>query len=258
MAIISHKNKFIFLKTRKTAGGAIESSLSRYCGEEDILMLSGDVSRFGRSREQNNGGGLPTARGAVSSLYWLRHGRPVRAFRHLANSGKNLMSTHASMEEMRDVVSTDVWGSYYKFCFERNPFDRLVSFYFWRTAQKSIDISFKKFAMSVFEGPVSLSIKYNSDGFSNLPFYYSSSSGGVAVDFVGRWENLAGDLERVCERVGVDWDGWIPRTKSNIRPRIYHWAEYYDHELEEAAERFFVEELRLFGYERPSEVRGRV
>ncbi len=35
--IISHKYKFIFLKTKKTAGTSIEISLSRYCGDKDII-----------------------------------------------------------------------------------------------------------------------------------------------------------------------------------------------------------------------------
>ena len=35
--IISHKHKFIFVKTRKTAGTSIEIGLSKFCGPEDII-----------------------------------------------------------------------------------------------------------------------------------------------------------------------------------------------------------------------------
>ena len=35
--IVSHKNRFIFLKTRKTAGSSIEIALSKHCGPEDII-----------------------------------------------------------------------------------------------------------------------------------------------------------------------------------------------------------------------------
>ncbi len=35
--IVSHKHKFIFIKTRKTAGTSVEIALSKICGKNDIL-----------------------------------------------------------------------------------------------------------------------------------------------------------------------------------------------------------------------------
>jgi hypothetical protein len=35
--IISHEHKFIFLKTKKTAGTAIEAALSELCGPSDVI-----------------------------------------------------------------------------------------------------------------------------------------------------------------------------------------------------------------------------
>ena len=35
--IICHEHKFIFIKTRKTAGTSIETALSKFCGESDSL-----------------------------------------------------------------------------------------------------------------------------------------------------------------------------------------------------------------------------
>jgi hypothetical protein len=34
--ILSHRYRFIFLKTGKTAGTSVEIALSEYCGAEDI------------------------------------------------------------------------------------------------------------------------------------------------------------------------------------------------------------------------------
>ncbi|NEP81684.1 MAG: hypothetical protein F6K39_28100 [Okeania sp. SIO3B3] len=37
--IISHKDKLIFLKIIKTAVTSIEISLSRFCGDDDVITL---------------------------------------------------------------------------------------------------------------------------------------------------------------------------------------------------------------------------
>ena len=39
--IVSHENKFIFIKTRKTAGTSIEIGLSKYCGRRDVISPIG-------------------------------------------------------------------------------------------------------------------------------------------------------------------------------------------------------------------------
>ena len=35
--IASHQHRFIFLKTRKTAGTSVEIALSKVCGPDDII-----------------------------------------------------------------------------------------------------------------------------------------------------------------------------------------------------------------------------
>jgi len=35
--ILSHRYRFIFLKTMKTAGASVEMSISRFCGLDDII-----------------------------------------------------------------------------------------------------------------------------------------------------------------------------------------------------------------------------
>ena len=35
--IVSHKHKFIFIKTVKTAGTSLEVALSEFCGSKDII-----------------------------------------------------------------------------------------------------------------------------------------------------------------------------------------------------------------------------
>ena len=47
--IISHKHKFIFIKTFKVSGTSMEIALSRYIGNEDILTplnLEDEIKRY--------------------------------------------------------------------------------------------------------------------------------------------------------------------------------------------------------------------
>jgi hypothetical protein len=43
--IISHKHKFIFLKTRKTASTSTEFALNEICGPEDVVTPVGLIER---------------------------------------------------------------------------------------------------------------------------------------------------------------------------------------------------------------------
>ncbi|MEM7193183.1 MAG: hypothetical protein AAF405_10065, partial [Pseudomonadota bacterium] len=54
--IISHKHKFIFLKTKKTAGTSVELALSQICGESDVitpLAAADEALRADGLRAQN-------------------------------------------------------------------------------------------------------------------------------------------------------------------------------------------------------------
>src|SRR5262245_66480011 len=54
--IVSHAHKFIFLKTKKTAGTSIELALSELCGPDDVITPLAEVDeaqRDGKRSAQN-------------------------------------------------------------------------------------------------------------------------------------------------------------------------------------------------------------
>ncbi len=38
----------------------------------------------------------------------------------------------------------------------------------------------------------------------------------VVLDQVGRYESLVPDVTSLCERVGIEFDGWLPTAKSGV------------------------------------------
>ena len=59
--IVSHAHKFVFLKTKKTAGTSIELALSTLCGDDDIITPLTEIDEAQRA----------SGRGAQN---WRKHG----------------------------------------------------------------------------------------------------------------------------------------------------------------------------------------
>lgn len=251
MTIISHKYKLIFLKTRKTAGSSIEASLARYCGPEDIVSTSVDAEKHGISKKTNDVIKFSNL-GASGWQYYLQsvfsHSLQ-RIMKFKLPEKRKLVPRyiqHMPALELQCLIGTKLWNDYYKVCFERNPYDRLVSFYYWRMKRFKMDCSFNDFARAVLTGSSSQQKQLGAQYFSNRPFYLDKAE--VVVDFIGKYENLNEDLTHICSKCGIDFDGWLPKAKSTSR-RNMQYQSMYTPELITFADEAFSLEKKLFGYE---------
>ena len=120
--ILSHKHRYIFIKTRKTAGTSIELALSVNCGPNDVITLqdqSNDVKIQSdlRYKTAQNCKIKPTGiLGHIKSLLGFD-----KSYFH-----------HISAYKIRRIIGEEIFSNYHKFCVVRNPWDRVVSTYFWR------------------------------------------------------------------------------------------------------------------------------
>ena len=118
--IISHEHRFIFIKTAKTAGTSIEVFLSQQCGPDDVLT---PITPREEGHEPRNYSGMVRAFNEVR----LRDGL-LPALRHpLAKRKKFYRHMPAWIVQTR--VPHSVWQGYYKFCVERNPWEKVLSHY---------------------------------------------------------------------------------------------------------------------------------
>lgn len=220
--LISHTRKFIYLKTLKTGGTSVEIYFEPWCKDPD--------KQHGESHFRN----------AESSQWGIVGSR--------GNENDSVWYNHAPAAEIRERLGEAVWREYFKFCVVRNPFDKVVSFFWFsllpvaRDLLASADFSAVRvsFAEWIKLAPLPLDRSiYTIDGKT------------VLDDFI-RYERLQTDLERICRRLDVSWEPErLGRYKSEYRVRKEHFSEYYNSEAAAVVERQFGWELEYFGYTGP-------
>lgn len=227
--IVSHEHKFIFLKTKKTAGTSIELALSALCGDADVITPLTEIDEVLRA------GG----RGAQNwRLHgWWRSPRPFFKRRFLKFTAEDYgFYNHMPAEQARALLNDDkAWRGYFKFAFDRNPWDRQVSFYHHRYRRQSEPPPFASFI----KGDARARI-------NNYEIY--SIGGDVAVDFVGRYERLEEDLKHALGQVGLTLDQALPRAKTTFRQSAKPYRDYYDSDTRAIVGDWYSREIALLDY----------
>jgi len=223
--IISHKYKFIFIKTRKTAGTSIEIALSKFCDTGDIITPitkeDEDIRRnFGYKGPQNYH--VPLKFYSKLDLYQL-----------LIKKKRKRFFNHASASYIQENIDDDIWKNYFKFCFERNPFDRAISHYYWRTKQPRPEM--EKYIHSV---PIAL--------LSNWNLYTINDH--IAVDFVGHYEYISDDLEIIRKRIGLSESVILPKVKGGYRLNREHYSKVINPHIRSRIELVCAKEIKAFDY----------
>lgn len=226
--IISHRHKFIFLKTVKTGGTSVEIALSRYCGDEDVITPISPEDEPTRLEL----GLTPRNYLAPRAAYGL----PDYYRLLVQREEKKLYWNHITAAEIRDRIGADIWNSYFKFTVERNPWDKTISDYYWRASRggpQSLDAYFRKFR----------------GRFRHLNFPRYSLDGKPAVDAIVRFEHLVPDLTSVLKQVGIAFDGVLPRAKGSSRKDRRHYSELLTPAQQQIIAREFAAEIELLGYQ---------
>lgn len=229
--IISHEHKFIFLKTKKTAGTAIEAALSELCGPSDVITPYREESETDRKGLGPQNYRIEHPLKPKRPLWRKLLGRPERYYHHSVG-----FYEHMPASRVRDYVGEDVWRSYFKFSFDRNPWDRQVSWYLYKIKSKSIRPSFERFMQDRRRAFVTNYAIYTIDG-------------ALAVDFIGRYENLQDELAKALDLAGVGRHLKVPRT--NVTPdkdQARDYRSYYSDATRERVAEWYAPEIALLHY----------
>jgi hypothetical protein len=159
---------------------------------------------------------------------------------------------HYTAMEVLPLVGADRFHRYFKFAFVRNPWERMVSRYFYLKRQRAEpgkplnrrgyfhpgDRSFADWMTGQEQGCV-----HPLDLRPQLA-WLANEAGEVCMDFVGRYEQLATDFNDVCARLGL-------RASLPHDNRSEHggYRDYYDVATRDFVAELFRRDIELWGYD---------
>ena len=212
--IVSHKHRFIFLRTEKTASTSLFDALHPHLGPDDFVA---DLERP-----------------AWSKYSPIHHGALKRPFPRLFG-----LHPHATAAQARAVVGRDLFERYFTFAVERNPWDRQVSLYTHREWKKG-------------KGPENFdrdmrSLRYRNTEYCRLNNWAMYAIGGnVVLDKVYDYDHLDEALGDLARRFGIDGFD-MPRRREYVSNRP-HYSTYYTDYTRDLVARWYRREIAALGY----------
>ena len=175
---------------------------------------------------------------------------------------------HMPMGSYQIIYSREEFESYFKFCFSRNPYDRLLSGYrFASRGATRIDGNVDGQRHVRARKPLLVSAVEGSENFEQFvlewvdPAYARlfehlrpqhrfacDPSGRLAVDFVGRVENFDADFQIVCDRLGVERELMHDRKTRAAESDAATYRDEYTPAMRKIVEKVYAKDLRLFDY----------
>ncbi len=206
--LLSHSHRFLFVHTIRAAGTAIAQTLEPYGHKPPQGRWNRALSKLGLVQD------------------------PTRI----------QLREHETALGAKKLLPPEVFDTYYKFAFVRNPWSWLVSV--WMRL-KTTESHRHHAAVAPLDFPdyVDWEIERNQ---RHQHLFVCDERHRVIVDFVGRLESLERDFEQVCRQITVPVR---PLEKVGGRKREHQdYRAYYDDGLREKVARHWARDVELFGY----------
>jgi hypothetical protein len=213
---VSHQHKVIFVHIPRTAGSSV-SQVFGICGDD-------------------NQGVLTPAR--PDMLYGLVGNKVLQ---------------HLTARDIQKRLGKDVYNSYFKFAFVRNPYDRAVStFHVRKRLLPRLQMSFRDFVLkrvaqkkqsgmaTFFRSRAEKALE---DQFQSQHEFIFNESGGSLVDFIARYESIQSDFKKIRDRFGLKAE--LPAMNTSEHGK---YQTYYDEDTKKMIGEIYRKDLEIFEY----------
>lgn len=200
--MISLARKFLFVHIPKTGGNSIQNVLRVYSEDQIVCLnpLQDGIERF-----------------ELRNLNYGYH-------------------KHSTLKEYESLLDPHLFASLYKFACIRNPWERMISYYFSPHRQVT---QWNRADFIRFVDEVSPMLSYLDQ---------VSTSGSVesrlGVNRLLRFDRLQEDFSLLCHDLGLPQQVLPHRNASSRR----HYSEYYDSQLVELVARKCAASIEYFGF----------
>ena len=237
--LISHKNKFIFLKSHKTASTSTFVFFENFC--EDQAVVS-------QIKEIKNGLVDITARNFIKKYSITKDILSGQVFgKNKPHSIKRSLKfwlrnecyfNHLNVIGLRNRIHPKVFKNYFKFTNIRNPWDIEVSAWFW-FLENNIDTNELQYTFSDF-------VKTRKR--TNIESFYKINDKIVVDDFI-RYENIEIDIKKIVSKLDLKSSNiHLPKLKSGFR-RNKNYRNMYDERTKDLVYKIYKNYISDFDYD---------
>jgi hypothetical protein len=203
--LLSHRYRFIFIHVYKVAGTSMRAALEPYCEDQ-----------------------------------WKR--TAARFLKRAGVSWPALPPRHLQAAKVRDMLPPEVFASYFKFAFVRNPWDWQVSLYHYMRQRD--DHQQSAFIQGLDGFDTYIRWRVAEDLHLQREFVCDPADGRMLVDYIGRIETVDPDFAEICRITGLP-PIQLPHVN---RSKHRDYRSYYTDETRELVARAFRDDIETFGY----------
>lgn len=188
MTIVSFRHRFIFIKTRKTAGTSIEVDLSRRIEAEAVVTPV-----------------LPAVPGHTPRNFQNRDGAP-------------LFRNHMRASEVRAALGLEIFDGFFKFCVEREPVEKCLShFHMLKNRDNASGLRADERSALTWDSYV----RAGSFPLDATKYEDPDVPGRLLVDRVLSYERLSEDIKALAADLGIPDFKLQSRAKSDYRRKVH-------------------------------------